>query len=114
MKMQKLISTGFATIALASAALPAFAYTVWPDVNFEWYTDVGKPLYTPAEETPAPRAGYIWAPGRFETVGTREAWVPGHWIKDDFTEQLSIYNTDSRWGPGDPNLVAPQLEFKLR
>jgi hypothetical protein len=87
MRMQKLVSAGFAIIALSGAALPVLAQTVWPDVNFEWYADVGKPLT--AEATPAPRAGYIWSPGRYETRGAGEAWVAGHWVKDDFANQVA-------------------------
>jgi hypothetical protein len=89
MRIQRLIGAGFATIALASAALPTFAYTVWPDIDFEWYTDVGRPLAAPVETVPAPRAGYIWAPGRYETVDGREAWVAGHFVKDDFADEVA-------------------------
>jgi hypothetical protein len=93
MKMQRLISTGFATIALASAAIPASAWTVWPDIDFEWYADVGKPLATPAVEViPAPREGYIYVPGHWESRGTRQVFISGHWIKDDYLQQLAVYN----------------------
>lgn len=94
MKIQKLISAGFATAALASASIPALAWTVWPDVDFEWYADVGKTLpgATTVEITPAPRAGYIWAPGHWETRGTRQSWAAGHWVKDDYERQVMVYN----------------------
>ena len=51
MTTQKLISAGFAIVALASASVPALAWTVWPDVDFEWYANVGK---TAAAAQPAP------------------------------------------------------------
>ena len=94
MKMQTLISTGFATVALASAAIPALAWTVYPDVDFEWYANVGKSLpgTTVVELTPAAREGYIWAPGRWETRGTRQTWVAGSFVKDDYQQQLTAYN----------------------
>jgi hypothetical protein len=93
MRMQKLISAGFATAALASASIPALAWTVWPDVDFEWYTNVGKPLAPGAIEIiPAPRAGYIWSQGRWETRGTHQVYVAGHWIRDDYNQQLAVYN----------------------
>jgi hypothetical protein len=93
MRIQKLISAGFASVALASVAIPAFAWTVWPDVDFEWYTDVGKPLATPAVEiTPAPREGYIYGPGHWENRGTRQVFVNGHFIRDDYQQQLAVYN----------------------
>jgi hypothetical protein len=91
MKIQTMISTGFATIALTSAAIPALAWTIYPDVDFEWYAAVGK--NSPAVEViPASREGYIWAPGRWETLGTRQAWVSGRWIKDDYQQQLMAYS----------------------
>ena len=40
---QRIISTGFATAAIAAASMPALSGTVWPDVDFEWYANVGKP-----------------------------------------------------------------------
>src|ERR1700682_2284942 len=89
--MQRIISTGFATAALVSASGPAFAFTVWPDVDFEWYANVGKPLGGATVEVyPAPREGYIWSPGHWETRGTTPVWVGGQWIADDYNEQLAI------------------------
>lgn len=44
--IQRVISAGFATAAIASASVPALAWTVWPDVDFEWYASVGKPVDT--------------------------------------------------------------------
>ena len=93
MSIKTLISAGFATAALASASIPALAWTVWPDVDFEWYANVGKPLVvTTVEPTPPARAGYIWTPGHWETHVTRQEYVAGHFIKDDYQEQLAIYN----------------------
>jgi hypothetical protein len=91
MKMQTLISTGVATIALASAAIPALALGVYPDVDFEWYANVGRAAPV-VEVTPASRAGYIWSPGRWETRGTHQVWTKGHWIQDDYQQQLMVYN----------------------
>jgi hypothetical protein len=94
MRMQKLIGAGFAAVALTSAAVPAFAYSVWPDIDFEWYADVGKPLSSvDREESPAPRAGYIWAPGRYELVDGYEVWAAGHWVKDDFAKDVAAVQT---------------------
>jgi hypothetical protein len=97
--MKELLQAGFVAVALAGAAIPALAFppedvempstTYWPDVDFAWYLNVGKPLATPVEATPAPRAGYIWAPGRYETVGARQQWVAGRWVKDDFEQQVA-------------------------
>jgi photosystem II stability/assembly factor-like uncharacterized protein len=48
--MQRVISAGFATAALASASVPALAYTVWRDIDLQWYADVGRSLIDPAVE----------------------------------------------------------------
>jgi hypothetical protein len=40
--IQRIISIGFATAAIAAASMPAMSWTVWPDVDFEWYANVGK------------------------------------------------------------------------
>jgi hypothetical protein len=97
MRIQTLISAGFATCALASASVPSLAYTVWPDVDFEWYATVGRPTaYSPVyvEVTPPPKKGYIWSPGHWETRGASspQVWVAGRFVKDDYAEQLAIYN----------------------
>ena len=90
--IHRLISAGFAACALASASVPALAWTVWPDVDFEWYADVGRAATLPAETYPAPRPGYIWSPGHYENRGARQVWVAGHWIKDDYAEQVALYS----------------------
>ena len=92
MRMQTLVSVGFAAAALAGASVPACAWTVYPDIDFEWYADVGRNVAPPVEITPAPRSGHIWVPGRYEARGTHEGWVSGHWIKDDYERQIVIYN----------------------
>lgn len=97
MNIQKLISAGFALAALTSASVPALAWTVWPDVDFEWYANVGNPMFEPNVEIyPAPREGYIWAPGHWENHGRRQAWVTGHYVKDDYAQQVAIYNAPDR------------------
>src|SRR4051812_1772507 len=92
MRTQKLISAGFAIVALASASIPALAWTVWPDVDFEWYTYVGQPLAPATVITLAPRPGYIVSPGHWETRGTRQVYVATHYVKDDYPQQLAVYN----------------------
>jgi WXXGXW repeat (2 copies) len=32
------------------------------------------------EVVPAPRAGFVWAPGFWEWRGNAHVWVPGRWI----------------------------------
>jgi hypothetical protein len=90
----RLISGGFAVAALASASVPALAWTVWPDVDFEWYAAVGKqPVTDTVEVFPAPRPGYIWSPAHYErTASGKQQWVAGQWVKDDYADQVAIYN----------------------
>jgi hypothetical protein len=92
MRTQKLISAGFAIVALASASVPALAWTVWPDVDFEWYSYVGKPLAPSTTVTLAPRAGYIVSPGHWETRGAHQVYVAPQYVKDDYPQQLAVYN----------------------
>ena len=90
----RIISAGFAVAALASASVPALAWTVWPDVDFEWYANVGRVAPASSVEVfPAPREGYIWSPAHYERVGHHSVWVEGQWIKDDYAEQLAMYNS---------------------
>jgi WXXGXW repeat (2 copies) len=98
MKMKMMFCAGFAVAALASAAAPALAWTVSPDIDFEWYAHVGRPApadVSVVEIAPAPREGHIWVAGRWEARGGREDWVAGHWIKDDYQQQVVIYNNPS-------------------
>ena len=103
--IQRLISAGFATAALASASVPAVAWTVWPDVDFEWYANVGKPVAANAiDAEPAPRAGYIWAPGHWERRGLHSDWVAAHWVRDDYREQLAEYGSPVEFAGAPPRL----------
>jgi hypothetical protein len=94
MKMQKLVYASFAAAAMLSASVPALAWNAWPDVDFAWYANVGKPLNgTVVEVYPAPRAGYIWAPGHWETHGDAHVWIAGQFVADDFNSQVATYAT---------------------
>jgi len=98
--IQRIIYTGFAAVAIASASMPVFpavtlapADATWRGVDFEWYANVGRPLVGPLVAVqPAPREGYIWSPGHWEWNGRRHVWVAGHWIADDYAEQVAFYN----------------------
>lgn len=65
--IQRIIQAGFATAAIVSASVPALAWTVWPDVDFEWYASVGKPVDGRTVETAsAPAPSYSWGPANSE------------------------------------------------
>lgn len=87
--------SGVASATLVVASLPASAWTVWPDVDFEWYANVGKPVagssVTVVQAFPAPREGYIWAPGHYESQGDRQVWIDGQWILDDYAQQVATH-----------------------
>ncbi|MEX8192169.1 YXWGXW repeat-containing protein [Comamonas guangdongensis] len=51
-------------------AVPQGAY-----VNVQY----GAPPPMRYEAMPAPRRGYVWAPGHWEPRGRRHVWVAGHW-----------------------------------
>jgi hypothetical protein len=95
--IQRAIYTGFAAAALASASAPALSATIFHDVDFEWYLNVGKPAAGPVapQAYPAPREGYIWSPAHYEGSGTRQVWVEGHWIADDYAQQVATYAAGS-------------------
>ena len=80
--------------------MPALSWTVWPDVDFEWYANVGKPVAPEAmtiEVMPAPRDGFIWSPGHYErTASGTHRWVPGQWVADDYRQQVATYSTLGR------------------
>ena len=81
-------------MALALTALgvatPADAW-----VDFEWYANVGRTTApaTTVELMPAERPGYIWTPTHTEARGEHQVSVAGHFIRDDFAEQVVLYNT---------------------
>lgn len=91
MRLNTLISAGFATVALASASIPAFATTFYPDIDFEWYANVGRTTPGVTMEVLPAREGYIYSPGRWEARGTHQVFVAGHYIKDDYAQQVAVY-----------------------
>jgi hypothetical protein len=79
--MQRVISAGFATAAVASASVPALAWTVWPDVDFAWYADVGRTVATrDVQFSTAPTAAY------------------GSAMRDERPAQFPVYRDDDRSG----------------
>jgi hypothetical protein len=83
-----------ATLAALSLATPAFAFSVWPDVDFEWYATLAKydARAVTVESQPLPREGYIWSPERWETGAVHQKHIAAHWVVDDYYAQLAIYN----------------------
>lgn len=114
---QRIVSSAFAGAALVSASIPAFAYSVWPDIDFEWYANVGKPLASPpvvVEVFPAPREGFIWVPSHWENQGARAAWVSGYWTSDDYEQQRLVAIRDREGNPIPLNPDAYPVDSALK
>ena len=60
-------------MALGSIAMPALAQI---NINIDIGVAPPAPRY---EVVPAPRSGYIWAPGYWQWEGQRHVWAAGRW-----------------------------------
>jgi hypothetical protein len=52
------------------------------------------------ESIPAPRSGYVWAPGYWNWDGSRHVWIAGHWevARRGYEYQRSEWVRDNdRW-----------------
>jgi YXWGXW repeat-containing protein len=66
-------------IAIAAIASIATLGSLAADARVNVEIGVGPPA-PQVEVVPAPRAGYVWAPGYWSWRGGRHAWVAGRWI----------------------------------
>jgi hypothetical protein len=73
MSFRKLLLGAAIASTLGAAALPAQA-----DVDIS--LNFGPPTVR-YERVPAPRAGYVWAPGFWDYRGHNHVWVKGHWVR---------------------------------
>ena len=72
-----LLAASVATAGLAGLALPTPAQAqAW--INVQIGTPPPAPRY---EVVPAPRRGYVWAPGHYEARRGGYHWVRGHWLQ---------------------------------
>ena len=53
------------------------------------------------EVVPAPRAGYVWAPGHYEWRGNQHVWVQGQWLAArngyDYREPRWVQRGNGQW-----------------
>jgi len=53
------------------------------------------------EVVPAPRTGYVWAPGYYEHRGNEYTWVEGHWMREragyEYREPHWVQRGDGSW-----------------
>jgi len=76
--LKRIAITSLAAAAVFSTATVALA-PVTPaaaQVSVTFGSPPPAPVY---EAVPAPRAGYVWAPGHYRLVNDRYVWNPGHW-----------------------------------
>src|SRR5437763_2798074 len=67
-----------ALLALAASAAPLSSMAA-PRVDL--FVGVAPPAPL-VERVPAPRHGYVWAPGHWEWNGHRHVWANGYWIAE--------------------------------
>ena len=82
---RKLLLSALAAASIGMTSVPASAAV-------GIYVDVAPPPPR-YEVVPAPRAGFIWAPGVWEWRNGRHIWVNGHWIR----ERHGMYWHPDRW-----------------
>ena len=72
MKMRKPLLAALCAATLAAATLPL------PATAAESHYNVAPPPPR-VEVIPAPRHGFVWAPGYWEARHHRHIWIAGHW-----------------------------------
>ena len=89
--MKKTLIAALFASSVTAFALPAAA---------EIYVNIAPPAPR-YEVVPAPRHGYVWAPGYWDWRGSRHVWVKGHWER----EHHGMYWHPSRWTERDGHYV---------
>jgi hypothetical protein len=95
LKRPVLISLAAAAISLPALALPALVTPAAAQLNISIGTAPPAPVY---EVVPAPRVGYVWAPGYYRHDAGRYVWTTGRWM----AERPGYRWTNDRWEYG-PN-----------
>jgi len=106
--IQRIISVGFATAAIAAASMPALSWTVWPDVDFEWYANVGRAAVAPQATMPARDSDEALAREESRGFEARPA-LP----QDSSDRTLPASQPEGRRAPTlpDSELVSPTLPY---
>ena len=108
--IQRVISIGFATAAIAAGSMPALSWTVWPDVDFEWYANVGRTASAPtAQDSTASRSDPSIIPGEEPAIGTD----PFGATNPPSDRALPSSRAEGRTAPSLPEteLVSPTLPY---
>jgi hypothetical protein len=88
-KMHKLLIASLVAGAFGSVAAPALADTVVIRTA---------PPAPREERVPAPRRGYVWAPGHWEWRHNHHVWVRGSWLRERHGYNYSAPNWVERDG----------------
>ena len=76
---------------IAALAVAAALFAIPLAAQAQVVVRVGPPALR-VEPVPAPRAGFVWAPGRWHWVNGRYAWNGGRWL---------AARPGYRWVPGE-------------
>ena len=70
------------------------------------------------EVVPAPRTGWVWAPGHWQVRGDDYTWVEGHWVRDrqgyEYREPRWVQRADGSWMLVGNNWERRQAEREAR
>jgi hypothetical protein len=98
--MKNTLITVLAAAAISTPALIAPAMVTPAAAQVDLNVSISVPPPAPVYEVvPAPRAGYVWAPGFWRWDGGRHVWAPGRWME----ERHGYHWVPDRWahnGPG--------------
>ena len=109
--IQRVISIGFATAAIAAGSMPALSWTVWPDVDFEWYANVGRTASAPTAQDVTTRPGDPSVlPGQERATGNDLLVAPANPSVD---RAVPSSQPQGRTAPSLPEteLVSPTLPY---
>jgi WXXGXW repeat (2 copies) len=81
--MKRTLYTVLAAAAISTPALIAPAMFSPAAAQANLSLTIGTPPPAPIYEVvPAPRAGYVWAPGFWQWEGSRHSWHAGYWMPE--------------------------------
>ena len=86
-------------VALCMASLGGISVPMAANADVGVYFNIAPPLVR-YEAVPAPRPGYLWAPGYWNAKHDRHVWQAGHWERDRkgyYYAQPTWTQHDNRW-----------------
>ena len=79
--MKRTLYTVLAAAVISTPALVAPAMFSPAEAQVDLNVVIGTPPPPPRYElVPAPRAGYVWAPGHWRWDGREHVWAAGYWV----------------------------------